>query len=226
MATIGIYSLVATLLYGRLRSGSTLTVVAPAALRASHRRPPCSRSALLGFLLRGLVRPLPAAWALGNLLRVPRLADRRLPRPARRCFPTGCGRSPGCSPPTWGMNAIRESALGGSPWPDLALCFALGARLRRARASSSPSGCCAPRASAPRSRCRDLAAHLLRRRPDELPRALRLAVALDLHPEPVVAPIFQILLFAYIGRSPAWSPTSSIVTETRSSTPRSRACSP
>ena len=29
--------------------------------------------------------------------------------------------------PTWGMNAIRESALGGTPLPDLLLCLGLGA---------------------------------------------------------------------------------------------------
>jgi hypothetical protein len=29
--------------------------------------------------------------------------------------------------PTWGMNAIRESALGGSPLPDLLACVGLGA---------------------------------------------------------------------------------------------------
>ena len=29
--------------------------------------------------------------------------------------------------PTWGMNAIRESALGGSPLPDLGACLGLGA---------------------------------------------------------------------------------------------------
>jgi ABC-2 type transport system permease protein len=28
--------------------------------------------------------------------------------------------------PTWGMNAIRESALGGSPLPDIGLCLLLG----------------------------------------------------------------------------------------------------
>jgi ABC-2 type transport system permease protein len=28
--------------------------------------------------------------------------------------------------PTWGMNAIREAALGGTPFPDLGLCLALG----------------------------------------------------------------------------------------------------
>jgi ABC-2 type transport system permease protein len=28
--------------------------------------------------------------------------------------------------PTWGMNAIRESSLGGSPLPDLLMCFLLG----------------------------------------------------------------------------------------------------
>jgi ABC-2 type transport system permease protein len=28
--------------------------------------------------------------------------------------------------PTWGVRAIRESALGGSPLPDVLLCLALG----------------------------------------------------------------------------------------------------
>jgi ABC-2 type transport system permease protein len=28
--------------------------------------------------------------------------------------------------PTWGMSAIRESATGGSPLPDIAMCLALG----------------------------------------------------------------------------------------------------
>ena len=28
--------------------------------------------------------------------------------------------------PTWGMNAVRESALGGTPWPDLGMAVALG----------------------------------------------------------------------------------------------------
>ena len=28
--------------------------------------------------------------------------------------------------PTWGMNAIRESALGGAPLDDLGLCLGLG----------------------------------------------------------------------------------------------------
>jgi ABC-2 type transport system permease protein len=29
--------------------------------------------------------------------------------------------------PTWGMRAIREAALGGSPLPDIGMCAALGA---------------------------------------------------------------------------------------------------
>jgi ABC-2 type transport system permease protein len=29
--------------------------------------------------------------------------------------------------PTWGMRAIRESALGGTPLPDLVVCLGLGA---------------------------------------------------------------------------------------------------
>jgi ABC-2 type transport system permease protein len=29
--------------------------------------------------------------------------------------------------PTWGMRALRDSALGGNPWPDLAMTLVLGA---------------------------------------------------------------------------------------------------
>jgi ABC-2 type transport system permease protein len=29
--------------------------------------------------------------------------------------------------PTWGVDAIREAATGASPWPEMGLCFALGA---------------------------------------------------------------------------------------------------
>jgi hypothetical protein len=107
--------------------------------------------------------------------------------------------------PTWGMNAIRESSLGGSPLPDLLLCFALGpayialavlvmdrlldARAARtlsltvivARASSSSAGSPASERSSTGSR------------------------PWIYIPSLIVAPIFQILLFAYIGRSPGSS---------------------
>ena len=47
--------------------------------------------------LRGHVRPLPGGLGAREPLRVPRVADRRLPRPARAASRTGSGRSPGCS---------------------------------------------------------------------------------------------------------------------------------
>ena len=30
-------------------------------------------------------------------------------------------------PPTWGVAAVRDAALGGNPWPDMALCLLTGA---------------------------------------------------------------------------------------------------
>jgi hypothetical protein len=50
------------------------------------------------------------------MLRVPGLADLRLPRAAAR-FPDWVRPISWVLAPTWGMNAIRESALGGSPLP-------------------------------------------------------------------------------------------------------------
>src|SRR5204863_166941 len=74
--------------------------------------------------------------------------------------------------PTWGMNAIRESALGGSPLPALGACLALGlgyltlgvlvtARvLRAARVRGALSlTCSSPAASSSACTCRRRRSH-------------------------------------------------------------------
>mgnify|MGYP003694698233 CR=1 FL=1 len=105
--------------------------------------------------------------------------------------------------PTWGMSAIRESALGGTPCRTCSLCLGLGAALRGSRRARHRPG------PVRRARARGALADVIVAARifvvgglHELPGAVLLADALDLRARRcLMAPIFQILLFAYIGRS-------------------------
>jgi ABC-2 type transport system permease protein len=125
MATIGIYSLVATLLYGHFLFGIPLIVVHPLLFALSIAVTVLSFGAL-GFVFAVTFVRFRAAWALGNLFEYPVWLIGG--------FLVPLGLLPGwvrpiswVLAPTWGMNAIRESALGGSPLGDLLLCVGLGA---------------------------------------------------------------------------------------------------
>ena len=125
MATIGIYSLVATLLYGHFLFGIALMVQQPLLFAASIVVTVLSFGTL-GFVFAVAFVRFRAAWALGNLFEYPVWLIGG--------FLVPLGLLPGwvrpiswVLAPTWGMNAIRESALGGSPLDDLLLCGALGA---------------------------------------------------------------------------------------------------
>ena len=125
MATIGIYSLVATLLYGHFLFGIPLIVVHPLIFALSIVGTVLSFGAL-GFVFAVTFVRFRAAWALGNLFEYPVWLIGG--------FLVPLGLLPGwvrpiswVLAPTWGMNAIRESALGGSALDDLLLCVGLGA---------------------------------------------------------------------------------------------------
>ena len=73
-----------------------------------------------------------SAWALGSLLEFPvwlicgfLVPLSLLPDWVR---PIAC-----LLPPTWGVAAVRDAALGGSPWPDIAVCLLAGRGVRRHR---------------------------------------------------------------------------------------------
>jgi ABC-2 type transport system permease protein len=125
MATIGVYSLVATLLFGRFLFGIELTVEQPVAFGLAVLGTVLSFGAL-GFLFAVSFVRFRAAWALGNLFEYPVWLIGGFLVPLV-LFPDWVRPISWSLAPTWGMNAIRESALGGSPLPDLALCVALGA---------------------------------------------------------------------------------------------------
>jgi ABC-2 type transport system permease protein len=66
------------------------------------------------------------AWALGNMFEYPVWLISGFLVPLS-LFPGWVLPISWALAPTWGMSAIREAALGGSPLPDLLLCLGLGA---------------------------------------------------------------------------------------------------
>jgi ABC-2 type transport system permease protein len=79
----------------------------------------------LGFLYAVCFVRFRAAWALGNLFEYPvwLICGFLVPLVF---FPDWVRPISWALAPTWGMNAIRESALGGEPLDDLLICAALG----------------------------------------------------------------------------------------------------
>ena len=150
--------------------------------------------------LRGQVRPFPRSLGAREPLRVPRVADRRLPR-AARVFPGWVRPISWVLAPTWGMNAIRESALGGSPVTDLLMCVAPRRPLHGARHSRHRTGA-ALRAGSRHALAVVTSLRLFFVGGLMSYRALFYWLTPQIYiPSLLVAPIFQILLFAYIGRS-------------------------
>jgi len=125
MSTIGIYCLAATLLYGHFLFGIALTIVHPLLFVAAVAGTVLSFGAL-GFAFAVTFVRFRAAWAIGNLLEYPVWLIGGFLVPLV-LLPHWVRPISWVLAPTWGMNAIRESALGGSPLPDVALCLALGA---------------------------------------------------------------------------------------------------
>jgi ABC-2 type transport system permease protein len=123
MATMGLYSLVATLLWGRLLFGIELTVEHPALFALALPTVIVSMGSL-GFLFAVSFVRFRRAWALGNMFEYPIWLVCGFLVPLS-LFPDWVRPISWALAPTWGMNAIRESALGGDPVPDMLMCFGL-----------------------------------------------------------------------------------------------------
>jgi ABC-2 type transport system permease protein len=124
LATIGIYSMAATLLWGWLVFGVDLTIDQPLLFVLSIPATVISIG-MLGFLLAVAFVRYRTAWALGNMLEYPVWLVCGFLVPLS-LFPDWVRPISWVLAPTWGVNAIRESALGGSPAFDLAMCALLG----------------------------------------------------------------------------------------------------
>ncbi len=124
MSTVGLYSMAATLAWGRLLFGIGLHVVHPLLFCVSIVVTVVSIG-LFGFLMAVAFVRYRTAWALGNMFEYPVWLISGFLVPIER-FPHWVRPISWVLAPTWGMNAIRQSALGGTPLPDVGLCAALG----------------------------------------------------------------------------------------------------
>jgi ABC-2 type transport system permease protein len=125
MSTIGVYSMAATLLWGRLVFGIELHIehlfVFCVAVVAT-----VVAVGMCGFLLAVTFVRYRTAWALGNLLEYPVWLICGFLVPLT-LFPGWVLPFSWVLAPTWGMRAIREAALGGPALNDLGMCALLGA---------------------------------------------------------------------------------------------------
>jgi len=124
ISALGVYSLVASLLYTRLLYGVSLevgdwlafAVAVPIGILAIG---------MLGFMLGAAFVRFRAAWAVGNLFEFPVWTICGLLIPIA-VLPAWVEPVAWLFAPTWGMNALRDAALGASsPWDDVAMCAAL-----------------------------------------------------------------------------------------------------
>lgn len=121
MATIGAYSMAATLLWGRLAFGIDIAIADPVAFVLSV-VVTVFAIAMLGMLIAISSIRYRSAWALGAALEMPvwlicgfLVAISDLPSWVR---PLSAVLAP-----TWGVAAMRAAATGRSPWADLAYCL-------------------------------------------------------------------------------------------------------
>lgn len=124
MASLGTYSMVATLLWGRFVFGIPLQLGNPALFAVAVILSIAS-VAMVGFLLSVTVVRYRTAWALGNMLEYPGwlICGFLVPLSVLPSWVTPIAY---LLPPTWGMRAIRYSATGQSPWAVLVLCLLVG----------------------------------------------------------------------------------------------------
>ena len=124
MASIGIYSMAATLLWGWLVFGIDLHILHPVEFVLAVPATVLSIGAL-GFLLAVAFVRFRQAWALGNMLEYPVWLVSGFLVPLS-LFPGWVRPISWILAPTWGINAIREAALGGAPLDDIAMATLLG----------------------------------------------------------------------------------------------------
>src|SRR3954462_1653761 len=124
LATVGIYNLVATLLWGRFAFGIDLTIEHPAAFALAVVATVLAFGGL-GFLFAVSFVRFPAAWVLGNFFEYPVWLICGFLVPLS-LLPDWVHPISWVLAPTWGMAAIREAALGGTPLRDAAICLGVG----------------------------------------------------------------------------------------------------
>jgi ABC-2 type transport system permease protein len=124
-STIGLYSIVATLFWGGIFFGMPLDFAHPLQLALALPVTVLSLG-MLGLVLASTFVLARNANAFSNLLEYPVWLATGLLVPLS-LLPAWVGPISWVLAPTWGIEAIRDAALGGSSaWPELAACAALG----------------------------------------------------------------------------------------------------
>lgn len=123
-STIGIYSVVATLVWGRIFFGAPLDFAHPLQLAVALPATVLSLG-MLGLLLASTFVLYRHANAFSNLLEYPVWLATGLLVPLT-LLPGWVEPIAWVLSPTWGMRGIREAAFGGDAWPEIALCLGLG----------------------------------------------------------------------------------------------------
>ena len=123
-ATVGLYSLVGTLAWGWIFFDVPFTVEHPLPFAIAIPALVIGLG-LLGLVLASTFILYRNANALSNLLEFPIWLITGL-LTGIAILPDWVQPLSWVLAPTWGVRALRESALGGNPWPDIAMCVALG----------------------------------------------------------------------------------------------------
>ena len=124
ISALGIYALAASLIYTRFLYGVSLGIQDWFAFGVSA-FVGILAIGMLGFMLGAAFVRFRAAWAVGNLFEFPVWTICGLLIPIA-VLPAWIEPISWVFAPTWGMNALRESALGtGSPWGDIGMCLLL-----------------------------------------------------------------------------------------------------
>jgi ABC-2 type transport system permease protein len=124
-SSIGLYSIVATLIWGRLFFGMPLDFADPLQLAVALPVTVLSLG-MLGLALASTFVLARNANAFSNLLEYPVWLATGLLVPLS-LLPAWVGPISWVLAPTWGIKAIRDAAIGGaSAWPPIAACAVLG----------------------------------------------------------------------------------------------------
>jgi ABC-2 type transport system permease protein len=124
MATLGLISVAATLLWARLVFGIWVPIQQPIEFVVAILVSVGSMSTL-GFLLSVTVVRYRTAWALGNVMEFPGWLVCGFVVPLA-LLPEWTRPISAVLAPTWGVGAARDAVGGSSPWPEIALCGLLG----------------------------------------------------------------------------------------------------
>jgi ABC-2 type transport system permease protein len=124
-ATIGLYSLSATLLWGWLFFNVPMEIAHPLAFAVALPVTVLGLG-LLGLVLASTFILYRNANALSNLLEFPVWLVTGL-LVSLSLLPVWVGPISWMLAPTWGINALREAAIAGNAWPEIGMCLVLGA---------------------------------------------------------------------------------------------------